>query len=88
MTSIAADEFDRLAEQGAELDDYFIESTPIWCGNGMSTFKVTVSNELMQSLNDRAFRKGLSLEKTVIDILADSVAKQSHGKTGDGPAAA
>ncbi len=88
MTNITAEEFDRLAEEGAELDEYFEDSTPVWQSCGKSTFEVTISNELMRTLSDQALLRNLSVENIVVGVLTNWCLAHERDQTGDGPTAA
>lgn len=88
MTDIEVEEFDRLAEEGADLSEYFEGCTPVWCEQGTATFSVTVSEDLKDCLEDEAFRRNLNLADTVADILGEWQSSHKSNQSSDGPAAA
>lgn len=88
MKDIDLEEFDRLAEEGAELLGYFEGSTPVWRSQGTCTFSVTVTEALKDCLEDEAFRRDLNLADAVAEILGEWWSNHNSNQSSDGPAAA
>ncbi len=88
MTEITTEELDRLAEEGADLSEYFDESMAFWSCGGTATFKVTIPENLIYRLTDEAFRRGLSLNDAFTAILTEWCDSHKSDKSNDGPAAA
>lgn len=88
MKDLDLEEFDRLAEEGADLSEYFENSAPVWLAEGTATFSVTVSEGLKDYLEDVAFGRDLNLADTVAEILGEWWTSHKSNQSSDGPAAA
>ncbi len=91
MKEIATKDFDELFEQGEDVTPYLDLENAAACSNDRARISIAIPEWLMYRLDEEADRRAISRSAMINVVLvewADSVAKQSHGKTGDGPAAA